>query len=154
MEVRFLAYVAAERRARGSNAHHSLSFQISACSGSAGGRYARRVLFERRLQDGLRNGSIRLVFRRWRRAQCVRRQHYRSPSGFIDVQRVSLLDGPISTEDARAAGYASVEQLLADMKGPADGRLYRIELQPSIAPDAREVLAHEALLGDADLTLL
>jgi hypothetical protein len=112
------------------------------------------VLFERRLQEGLRNGSIRLVFRRWRRAQVVSGRRYRSPIGLIDVQRVSLVDGPISTEDARAAGYASVEQLLADMKGPADGLLYRIELQPSSEPDARAVLAHEALLGDADLTQL
>ena len=112
------------------------------------------MLFERRLQEGLRNGSIRLVFRRWRRAQVVSGRRYRSPIGLIDVQSVSVVDGPISTEDARAAGYASVEQLLADMEGPADVLLYRIELQPSAEPDAREALALEALLSDADLTQL
>jgi hypothetical protein len=112
------------------------------------------VLFERRLQEGLRNGSIRLVFRRWRRAQVVSGRRYRSPIGLIDVQRVWVVDEPISLEDALAAGYASVESLLADMKGPTDAPLYRIELQPSVVPDAREALAHDAVLGEADLNQL
>jgi hypothetical protein len=112
------------------------------------------VLFERRLQEGLRNGSIRLAFRRWRRAQVVSGRRYRSPIGLIEVHHVSVVDGPISTEDAHAAGYASVEQLIADVKGPADGLLYRIELQPSADPDARAALAHDALLSDADLAQL
>jgi hypothetical protein len=112
------------------------------------------MLFERRLQDGLRDGSIRLVFRRWRRAQVVSGRRYRSPIGLIDVHGVSVVDAPIPLEDARAAGYASVESLLASMKGPADALVYRIELQPSAVPDARAVLGENALLGEVDLTQL
>jgi hypothetical protein len=74
----------------------------------------------------------------------------------IDVQRVSVVDDliSISPDDAQAAGYASVESLLADMQGPADALLYRIELRPSAQPDAREALAHDALLDDADVMQL
>ena len=110
------------------------------------------MLFEKRLQAGLRDGSIRLAFRRWRRAQVLSGRQYRSPIGLIELHRVSVVDDvlSISPEDARAAGYASVASLLADMKGPADGRLYRLELQPSAQPDPREALAHDALLSDAD----
>src|SRR6266852_9221804 len=85
--------------------------------------YARWVLFEKRLQEGLRNGSIRLAFRRWRRAQVVSGRQYRSPIGVIDVQSISVVEGQISPEDARAAGYPSVDSLIKDMKGPVDGQL-------------------------------
>jgi hypothetical protein len=120
----------------------------------ASGRYARRVLFEKRLQDGLRNGSIRLAFRRWRQAQVVSGRRYRSPIGLIEVNHVSVVDGPISLEDALAAGFASVESLLAYLKGPTDAPVYRIELQPSAQPDPRAALAQDALLSDADLQQL
>ena len=112
------------------------------------------MLFEKRLQEGLRNGSIRLAFRRWRRAQVVPGRRYRSPIGMIDVRDVSIVDDPISEDDARAAGYASVDSLLKDMKGPAEGALYRLELQPSAEPDARQTLAHDALLSAADVSQL
>ena len=112
------------------------------------------MLFEKRLQEGLRNGSIRLAFRRWRRAQVVPGRRYRSPIGMIDVRDVSIVDDPISEDDARAAGYASVDSLLKDMKGPAEGALYRLELQPSAEPDARQTLAHDALLSATDVSQL
>jgi hypothetical protein len=108
------------------------------------------VLFERRLQEGLNNGSIRLAFRRWRRAQVVSGRRYRSPIGLIDIQGVSIVNGAISLEDAKAAGYGSVESLLADLKGAPEASIYRIELHPSSEPDPREALAHDALLSDAD----
>jgi len=112
------------------------------------------VLFEKRLQEGLRNGSIRLAFRRWRRAQVVSGRQYRSPIGMIDVQSISVVEAPISPEDAQAAGYPSVERLLQDIKGPDDGQLYRIELQPSAGLDPRQELAEEAQLSDADFKQL
>jgi hypothetical protein len=112
------------------------------------------VLFERRLKQGLSDGSIRLVFRRWRRAQVVGGRRYRSPIGLIDVQGVSIVDGAISLADAHAAGYAAVENLLADLKGPPEAPIYRVELHPSSAPDPREALSQHALLGNADLQAL
>jgi hypothetical protein len=113
--------------------------------------YARRVLFERRLQEGLRSASIDLVFRRWRRAQVVSGRRYRSPVGMIDVHDVSIVTGPVPLADAVAAGYASVEALLADLHGPVDAVLYRVELQRSPESDPRAVLAEGALLSEADV---
>ncbi len=112
------------------------------------------MLFEKRLQDGLRDGSIRLAFRRWRRAQVVGGRQYRSPIGLIDVQNISVVEGPIAPEDAHAAGYPSVDSLLKDMKGPADGQLYRIEMRPSSELDPRQTLAQETVLDDADFRQL
>ena len=114
------------------------------------------VLFEPRLQSGLRDGSIHLAFRRWRRAQVVAGRQYRSPIGMVTVDAVSVIADvqAIRLEDSRAAGYASVEQLLEDLKGPVDGAVYRLELHHTAAPDPRSVLADNAQLGEADLQTL
>jgi hypothetical protein len=112
------------------------------------------VLFERRLQDGLRDGSIRLAFRRWQRAQVVAGRRYRSPIGLIEVRSVSVVTGSISSEDAWAAGFASVEKLTADLKGQSEAQVYRIELQLSSERDAREALAHDGVLSEGDVSQL
>jgi hypothetical protein len=100
------------------------------------------------------NRSIRLAFRRWQRAQVVSGRRYRSPIGLIEVRAVSVVGGGISLEDARAAGFASVEKLLADLKGPPEAQIYRIELQASSETDAREALAHDAVLSEGDISQL
>jgi len=112
------------------------------------------VLFERRLQRGLADGSIRLAFRRWRQPQVVGGRRYRSPIGMVAVDGVSVVGGEITLEDARAAGYASVAELLEDLQGPADSTLYRLELRATSEADARQQLASNRLVEDGDVRQL
>jgi hypothetical protein len=113
------------------------------------------VLFEPRLQAGLTDGSIRLAFRRWKRPQVVAGRNYRSPIGLVAIDSVtSVVDGAISDDDARAAGYHSVEDLLKNLKGPPEGSLFRLELRRSPDADPRSVLAAEAELSDAEVDAL
>lgn len=109
------------------------------------------VLFERRLQAGLVDGSIGLVFRRWRRSQVVAGRRYRSPIGMVEIDSVSVVSEEIPSEDAVAAGYGSVAELLADLKESAETRLFRIELRLSQDADPRSVLAAEAELSGAEV---
>ena len=69
----------------------------------------------------------------------------------VAVDSIMQVDGDISPEDALAAGYASVEQLLADLRGPSDSSLYRLKLRPSQEADPRQELAAADALSDADL---
>jgi hypothetical protein len=108
------------------------------------------VLFERRLQQGLADGSIRLAFRRWRRPQVVAGRQYRSPVGMVEVDGVTLVTDQISREDAANAGYASVEALLHDLAGPQDAAIYRLELRRSGQVDPREVLAKSEELSEGE----
>ena len=112
------------------------------------------MLFERRLQRGLADGSIRLAFRRWRQPQVVGGRRYRSPIGMVAVDGVSVVGGEITLEDAKAAGYASVAELLEDLQGPADSTLYRLELRATSEADARQQLASNRLVEDGDVRQL
>jgi len=115
------------------------------------------VLFEKRLQDGLKNGSISLAFRRWRRPQVVAGRQYRSPIGMVEVSSVSSVDAnEISSEDVEQAGFASRAALLKDLPGEdSDGtRLYRVRLRLSAAPDPREKLASKETLSHEDVQQL
>jgi hypothetical protein len=112
------------------------------------------VLFERRLQEGLKDGSVRLAFRRWRRPQAVGGRRYRSPIGFVQVDKVSLVSGEIPLADARAAGYPSVQAIMADLKGPPDAVTYRLELHRIDDADARADLANSAELGETERSQL
>jgi hypothetical protein len=102
----------------------------------------------------LTDGTIRLAFRRWNRAQVVAGRRYRSPIGMIEINAISAVAGTIPPEDARAAGYTSVAEMLEDLKGPTDATLYRLELRRSIEADPRSVLATEAELDQPRLAEL
>jgi hypothetical protein len=110
------------------------------------------VLFEKRLQAGLLDGSVRVAFRRWRRAQVVAGRRYRSPIGLVEIDAVSQVpEDEVCGEDALAAGYGSVADLLRDLKGPQDAALFRLELRRSGDADPRNVLAEDGLLDDEHL---
>lgn len=118
-------------------------------------RYPHDVLFEPRLQKGLADGSIQLAFRRWRRAQVVGGHRYRSPIGLIAVEAVSAVSSAdISAADALAAGYGSVAELLADLRGPSDSQIFRVAMHALDEADPRDTLAADTALTEADVRQL
>ncbi len=86
------------------------------------GKHNGCMLFERRLQDGLRDGSIRLAFRRWRRPQVVAGRRYRSPIGMVLVERVSLVSREVPEVDAHAAGMPPAPSSCASSRERRTGR--------------------------------
>jgi hypothetical protein len=109
------------------------------------------MLFERRLQEGLLDGSIQVAFRRWRRPQVSAGRSYRSPIGMVEVDGVAVVEAAsIGEDDARAAGYASADALLRELKGPSDATLYRIELRKSPDADPRSALAEQTEFDQAE----
>jgi hypothetical protein len=111
--------------------------------------------FEQRLRDGIHDGSITVAFRRWKRHQVVPGGRYRtggSGAGLVEVDSVDIVDpAAISAEDARLAGYATVADVVRDLRGDPDGRVFRIALHPLDEPDPRSVLAADDRLSSADV---
>jgi biotin operon repressor len=113
------------------------------------------VLFEQRLRDGLHDGSITVAFRRWRRVQVVAGHHYRTGRDMVAVDAIDVLQpADISTQDARAAGYSDIADLIADLRGDPALPLYRIRFKLLAGPDPRDALAADADLTDADIAAM
>jgi hypothetical protein len=102
------------------------------------------VLFERRLREGIQDGSITVAFRRWKRSQVVAGHRYcmGAGAGLALVSSVATVHpSEIADADARAAGFASREALLADLGNADAGELYCICFAPAPEPDPRDALA-------------
>jgi hypothetical protein len=118
------------------------------------GRVAHRdtVLFERRLREGIHDGSITLTFRRWRRSQVVAGGRYRTGLDMVEVRSVDVVDpAQISDSDARDAGYADAAAVRAGLHAPEDVPTFRIALRRLDEPDPRDTLAATGTLTTSDV---
>jgi hypothetical protein len=116
------------------------------------GAYDATVLFERRLREGIHRGDVTVAFRRWRRRQVVPGNRYRTGAELIEVTALSEVEPEVLTQpDARRAGYASLPELLAELKGSPEVTLYRVDFRRIDGPDPKDVLASEGTLKGEDL---
>ena len=115
------------------------------------------MLFRQEFLEGIRNGTVTLAFRRWRRPTVRSGGTLLTAAGELEI--VSVAPYPIdrsSAADARRAGYASREALLDELQARTEGEVYRIELgmlraDPRIA--LRESVATERDVEDLRLRL-
>jgi hypothetical protein len=113
------------------------------------------VLLERRARDGILDGSVTVLVRRWRRPQAVAGRVYRTAAGLIAVDEVAVVDPATLTDaDAAPAGYPSADSLRADLRGSAGDPVYRLRVRPADGPDPRAVLASDDRLTDTDVAEL
>jgi hypothetical protein len=110
------------------------------------------MLFERRLREGIHDGSVTLTFRRWRRSQVVAGGRYRTGLDMVEVRSVDIVDpAQISESDARDAGYADAAAVRADLRAPDDVPTFRIALRRLDEPDPRDTLAATDTLTASDV---
>ena len=87
------------------------------------------MLFEKRLWPGLKNGSITLAFRRWRRPTVKTGGTLRCPAGTLRIRAVERTAlARLSAEDARSAGFPTLAALRETLRG-RPGELYRIAFE-------------------------
>src|SRR5688572_9982353 len=89
------------------------------------------MLFRQRFLDGIRDGSITLAFRRWRRPSVRTGGTLLTAVGQLGITSVARVAiDEISNAEARRAGYDSRETLLAELDQRTAGDVYRVELGP------------------------
>ena len=111
--------------------------------------------FEQRLRDGIHSGAIVLAFRRWNRCQVVPGRRYRTGIDMVEVESVDVVEpSSVDAAQAREAGYASVDELLADLRGNPALPVYRIRLRRIDGLDPRDELARTASLTEADVAAI
>lgn len=112
------------------------------------------MLFKKRFWAGLQDGSIRLAFRRWKKAAVRPGGQLRLAGVVLAFDQVEVIDEQhITHEEAQLAGYTSRDELLAELGRGAEGHIYRIVLRP-IGPDGRLALREQAELSDGELQTL
>jgi hypothetical protein len=108
------------------------------------------MLFEQRLREGIHDGSVTLMFRRWRRRQAVAGGRYRTGIDMIEVDSVDIInESDVTATDAALAGYRSPAEAVANLRGDPNLPIYRVEFHRLADPDPREVLAHTDRLDAA-----
>ena len=111
--------------------------------------------FEQRLRDGIHSGAIVLAFRRWKRSQVTPGRRYRTGIDMVEVESVDVVEpSSVDATQVREAGYASVGELLADLRGDPALPVYRIRLRRIDEPDPRDELARAASLAEADVAAI
>jgi hypothetical protein len=108
--------------------------------------------FEARLREGIERGTIVLAFRRWKRSQVVAGHRYRTGTGLVEVDAVDVVTAAdIDQAQVIQAGYSTIDELLADLRGDTDAPIYRVRLHRVDEPDPRAELAAKPTLSQDDL---
>lgn len=108
------------------------------------------MIFRQRFLDGIRDGTIRLAFRRWRRPSVRSGGTLLTAIGQLSIASVNeVATTEITQADAARAGYSSREELLAELDSRDEGKVYKIVLG-SLGADPRVSLRESATLTDDD----
>lgn len=100
-------------------------------------------------------GEIDTAFRRQRRPTVKAGGTLRTAHGLLDILEVEPVDvETITSEDARRAGFDSVDDLVGALAERDDALVYRVRLRPAAGPDPRELLRADDTLDEASLDAL
>ncbi len=111
------------------------------------------MLFAAAELDAIRDGRADLAFRRWKRPSVKAGTRLRTAIGIVEVLDVARTDADAITDsEARRAGAADRDALVARLAAWHDGDIYRIALRYAGA-DPREAL-RAALPSDDEMAMI
>jgi hypothetical protein len=100
--------------------------------------------------QGIAAGTITLAFRRWHSPTVKAGGSLRTPIGVLAIEAVDVVQAnDITGAMAEAAGFASREELVAELAKRPDGAIYRVRLRLA-GPDPRVALRNRAELSDGE----
>lgn len=113
------------------------------------------VLLDRRTADGIADGTISLVVRRWDRPRAKPGGTQRTQAGTIRIESVTERPGDyrVTAAQARAAGYPDATTAQAQLDRRPATHTYLIGVS-YLGPDERPELAADDALTDADVAAI
>jgi hypothetical protein len=109
------------------------------------------VLFRRRALELIKAGEVTLAFRRWERPRAKAGGRQRTFVGELAIDSVEPVDrAEITAADARRAGHAGLDELLAELDARGKAQIWRIELHWA-REDPRRSMRERAELDDGEL---
>lgn len=108
------------------------------------------MLIKRAILDRIVTGEVDLAFRYWKRPTVKSGGTLRTAVGELAIDDVSLATiDSLTHDDARRAGYQTLDDLKRDLSARPDSRLFRISVRYAQA-DRRRELREDDDLSDAD----
>lgn len=113
------------------------------------------MLLNRPTAEGIANGGVTLVLRRWDAPHAKPGGTQRTQAGTIRIDDVAEHPGDyrVTAAEARAAGYPNAESAQAQLDRRPARHTYVIAVS-YLAPDERPDLAADDRLGDADVAAI
>jgi hypothetical protein len=113
------------------------------------------VLLNRATAEGIADGTVTLVLRRWDAPRAKSGNTQRTPVGTIRVDAVTEHPGGyrVTSAQAIAAGYPSAKAAQAELDRRPAAHTYLIAVS-FMAPDERPALAADDVLTDADVAAI
>jgi hypothetical protein len=109
------------------------------------------VLIRNAVLQRIAAGEVDTLFRRQIRVTVRSGGTLRTAIGMLDILEVTpITTSDISADDARRAGFASVDDVIAMLEEKADGTDYRVRVRPG-GPDPRVTLRNDDQLAPGDL---
>ncbi|MCC7307602.1 MAG: ASCH domain-containing protein [Acidobacteria bacterium] len=108
------------------------------------------MLIKNAIIQRIQSGEISLIFRRWKRAGVKAGGTQMTQLGVLGIDSVDVVtESKITAKDAKAAGFASKDELIADLYD-RDEDIYRIGVR-WIGEDPRKALRENDELGKKEL---
>lgn len=112
------------------------------------------MLLKRRFLDGIAEGAISLVFRRWRKPTVKAGGSLKTAVGVLAIDAVDIVaPATITSRDANRAGYSSLDELKAELSKRDEGNVYRIKVRHLGADPRIALRAKPKISGDDFETL-
>lgn len=107
-------------------------------------------MFTSAVANAIADGTVNVAFRRWSKARVHVGTSITTSAGVVLIVRIDEIDpNSISNDDARAAGAASRQELLATFRGSEHLPVFRIEVRFHGADPRESLRADTDLDGDA-----
>ncbi|WP_020696152.1 hypothetical protein [Reyranella massiliensis] len=112
------------------------------------------MLLKRRFLDGIVDGSISLVFRRWRKPTVKAGGTLKTAVGVLAIDEVESTPlSKVRAVDAKRAGYSSLDELKAELSKRDEGDVYRIKVR-YVGADPRIALRSKSRIGSGEFDAL
>lgn len=113
------------------------------------------MLLNRAIAEGIADGSVTLVLRRWDASRARPGGTQRTPAGTIRIDDVTECPGDyrVSDKQARRAGYPDADAAMAGLDRRPGRHTYLIAVS-FVGPDERPALAADGALSDDDIAAI
>ena len=112
------------------------------------------MLLPLKVAQGVRDGSVTLAFRRWKKQDVEPGRRFTTAAGMVRVDEVTVVDpDAITDEEARSAGWPDADRLRKRLNPDESLPTYRVRLSWD-GEDPRIALREDADLSDEDVAAI